>query len=176
MNRGGIAEPAIPRPARDSIPVAGGIVFLWLCLAAARPGSLAGQETGQDPGTGARATLLGDWVELSVGTDETSQSVRVKVWGALRDSSFFRHGFMQLDDDPPLEYAIISRNEGTGPYYKLQIVDLRPDGILVWSYDSYERPTLARSEVTLGQPPVGDAAPVRRRYRLTPLGLEAITR
>jgi len=109
---------------------------------------------------------------FEVGTDETDQVLQLRVWGTLRDSTFFWHGFQQLDEDPELEYVIVSRNEGTGPYYKLQIVDLQPNGILTWSYDSYERPKAVRGTIELGSHPQAGGSTTWVAYRLTSHGLE----
>jgi len=125
-----------------------------------------------DPVSGARARVDGAWLRFDVGADETAQSLQLRIWGTLREPTFFSHGFQQLDDDPELEYVVISRNEGTGPYYKLQILDLRPHGILTWSYDSYEPPTIARAGVELGSRPEPGRPSTRVPYRLTPQGLE----
>lgn len=129
-------------------------------------------ERSQEPLSGARATMVGDWVHFEVGADETAHEIQVRVWGSLRDASFFAHGFQQLDTDPEMEYVIISRNAGTGPYYKLQIIDQVPNGILTWSYDSYGRPRIAGTSVDLGVPPQGSRPSVSARYHLTPRGLE----
>ena len=62
-----------------------------------------------------------------------------------------------MDGDPEKEYIVISRNSGTGPYFKLQIIDFRPDGILTWSYDSMGTPKIENGKILLGdrQPYVG---------------------
>lgn len=145
-------------------------VGLLVCAASGRIS--IGAQRSQEPLSGARATMVGDWVHFEFGADETAHAIQVRVWGSLRDASFFTHGFQQLDSDPHLEYVIISRNAGTGPYYKLQIIDQVPNGILTWSYDSYGRPHIAGTSVDLGVPPQGDGASVSARYHLTPRGLE----
>ncbi len=82
------------------------------------------------------ARIKDGWVIASQGSDESSQIVRVKVWGATRITG----GFYQLDTDPEKEFVVVSRGMGSGPYYKIQIIDFRPDGILTWSYDSFGVP------------------------------------
>lgn len=64
-------------------------------------------------------------IVASQGNDETLQRVAVDIWGRLRDSSTFRVVRAQLDGDPEIEVVVVSRNEGTGPYYRLQIVASR---------------------------------------------------
>ncbi len=58
-------------------------------------------------------------------------------------------GFEALDADPEREYVIISRGLGSGPYYKLQIIDFREDGILTWSYDSMPTPRVENGTIFL---------------------------
>lgn len=145
------------------------VVLAWMASPTAGP---LAQDVARDPAAGGRATLRGDWLLFETGADETAQAVQVRVWGSLRDPAFFSHGFKQLDQDAPLEYVIISRNAGSGPYYKLQIIDPQPQGILTWSYDSYERPTFAAQGVELGVPPRNGGPATRAIFHLTPRGLE----
>ena len=72
----------------------------------------------------------------------------------------------------------MSRLAGTGPYYRLQIVDFTGDGITTWSYASDGAPTFDGAIVSLGSMDggyQGAATQTRyRRHRLTPTGLVAV--
>lgn len=87
-----------------------------------------------------RAEVVGSEIVAIQGRDESLQSVRVAIWGQLRDPGRLRTREVQLDDDPELESVVVSRNAGTGPYYRVQIVSSRPFGILIWSYPSCGSP------------------------------------
>ena len=122
------------------------------------------------------AYLDGDWIVVGQGRDETAQSVRLRIWGSRRDGPFPIRGFEQLDDDPEKEYVVISRNSGTGPYYKLQIIDFRPDGILTWSYDSMGGPKIKNGKILLGDPVPYESAATKfefKSYTYTAGGLVA---
>ena len=122
------------------------------------------------------AYLDGDWIVAGQGRDETAQSLRLGVWGSVRHGSFPYRRFEQLDDDPEKEYIVISRNRGTGPYYKLQIIDFRPHGILTWSYDSMGTPKVENAKILLGdsQPYIGAfTMPKYKAYTYTAGGLVA---
>ena len=70
-----------------------------------------------------------------------------------------------MDDDPEREYIVISRSPGTGPYYKLQIIDFPPEGILTWSFDSMGRPKIEDRKILLGDPQKYQGAATIPRYR-----------
>ena len=93
------------------------------------------------------------------GRDETAQSVRVKIWGEHSQAAF-----QQLDDDDEKEYVITSRNSGMGPYYRLQIIDFTPDGILTWSYYSFGGPFVKDVSVILGDPQPYEGAATKYSY------------
>ena len=109
--------------------------------------------------------LDGDWIVAGQGRDETRQLVRVWIWGSLREPPFFQIRFRQLDDDPELEYIVISRNSGTGPYYKLQIIDFLPEGILTWSFDSMGTPRIEDRRILLGDAQEYQGAGTIPRYK-----------
>lgn len=79
---------------------------------------------------------------------------------------------------------MVSRNEGSGAYYALQILDVAPSGLRSWLYRSVVRPRLEGAAITLGgcrdgyYPMIGpcgdDVAIEYRRYRLTEGGLQGI--
>jgi len=107
----------------------------------------------------------GESIDARQGRDETGQHVRVTVWGSLRDPSFFSQGFTQLDDDPEEEYVVVSRNPGTGSYYKLQIIDFRVNGILTWAYDSRGKPRFDGRRILLGCSRDDQEATITPQYR-----------
>lgn len=84
------------------------------------------------------AQLKDGWIIVAQGNDENFQQVKVKVWGADRIAG----KFYQLDADPEKEFVVISRGIGTGPYYKLQIIDFLANGILTWAYSSSGAPKI----------------------------------
>ena len=93
-----------------------------------------------------KITTTKETVKAFQGQDETAQSLTLDIWGVeLKEISC-----EQLDSDPDEEVVIVSRNEGTGPYYRLQIVDFRANGILTWSYWSEGRPKVENGQVLLG--------------------------
>lgn len=115
-------------------------------------------------------------IVASQGQDETLQRVVVDIWGRLREPGTFRTAAVQLDGDPELEFLVISRNDGTGPYYRLQLVASRPAGILTWSYPSCGAPRIEAPRVALGKCPgragaAGTAVPEFRWYRFSDHGL-----
>ena len=102
-----------------------------------------------------RARIDGQWVLAGQGRDETAQRVQLKIWGPVLEPSTYIErpvikGFEALDADPEREYVVISRGLGTGPYYKLQIIDFREDGILTWSYYSAPVPRVKDGTIFLG--------------------------
>ena len=99
------------------------------------------------------------------GRDETRQLVRVWIWGSFWEPAFIQRHFEQLDDDPEREYIVISRSPGTGPYYKLQIIDFPPEGILTWSFDSMGRPKIEDRKILLGDPQKYQGAATIPRYK-----------
>jgi hypothetical protein len=134
----------------------------------------------QSPALGAarqfRVALTATQIVVSQGQDETLQRVVVDIWGRLREPGTLRTASVQLDGDPELEFLVVSRNDGTGPYYRLQLVASRPAGILVWSYPSCGAPRIEAPRVALGQCPggagaAGTAVPRYRWYRFTDQGL-----
>ncbi len=121
-----------------------------------------------------KVTLESDWLVAYQGSDESAQEIRLKVWGRLREHSHFARGFEQLDGDAEEEYFVISCIEGTGPYYKLQILDFRPDGMFTWSYDSFGRPKIKDKKIYLGLHEQYDGASdisKYAKYRYTTEGL-----
>jgi hypothetical protein len=100
--------------------------------------------------------------------------VKVEVWGEYHDEGAFH----QLDNDPEQEYVVVSRNRGTGPYYRLQIIDFHEDGILTWSYHSGGGPRIEDGVVFLGRLPNGyqgaATKAVYSRYRLSASGLSKV--
>jgi len=124
-----------------------------------------------------QAEVTATQIVVSQGQDESFQRVAVDIWGRLRDPDRFRTLSAQLDGDPELEFLVISRNQGTGPYYRLQIVASRQDGILVWSYASCGMPRVETGRIALGECAAGlgsaETVPTFRSYRLTDSGLVA---
>lgn len=140
---------------------------------------LAAQAGGQTPERqalrGIPASIDGRWLEVSQGRDESAQRIRVAIWGRLREPGFFEHGFRQLDGDPELEYIVVSRNEGSGPYYRLQIIDFLTDAIAAWSYASFGRPRIEGGVIELGRGnPQGAREPVYSGHAFTPAGLKSL--
>ena len=120
------------------------------------------------------ASIQDRWILASQGSDESLQSVRIQIWGSSRISGEFH----QLDDDPEREYVVSSRGIGSGPYYKLQIVDFQPDGILTWSYDSAGAPRIEDGFIYLGELVDGytgaATSPSFRKYSLSVNGLSKV--
>lgn len=94
--------------------------------------------------------MKGDCIVAQQGRDEDSQIVSVTIWGSLRDPDHFEHGFRLLNDQETAQYIIVSRNEGTGPYYRLQIINFQLDGIMTWSYASSGKPRIEGKVIYLG--------------------------
>jgi hypothetical protein len=142
------------------------ITIITFCLAMTASLSIAA--------TNISARIADGWIVASRGRDENSQVVKVKVWGTTRVTGEFH----QLDTDPEKEYVVMSRMKGTGPYYKLQIIDFLPNGILTWSYDSSGVPKIKDGEVSLGYLPKGyqgaATIPVYDKYKLSALGLSKV--
>ena len=118
----------------------------------------------------AKVRVEGDTIIASQGIDEGYQEVPIKIWGEWHEEDW--RGFRQLDDDPEEEYCLWSRNPGSGPYYRLQIVDFVPGGILTWSYYSFGCPAFDGKDVLLGEG-VGFSGNDRMyfRYRYSTQGL-----
>ncbi len=125
-----------------------------------------------------RVEVDGGWLVAHVGTEDAGQVVRVAIWGSLRDSTFFEAGYRQLDDDADLEYVVISRNPGSGPYYALQILNVLPDGLASRLYHSDGRPRISGRQIELGKLTNGyqgaASQPVYTRYQLGPRGLAPV--
>ncbi len=122
--------------------------------------------------------VQGAWLHVSRGNDEERQEVRMAIWAREAfgaDLPLTLHGFHQLDDDPEREYVVVSRSPGTGPYYRLQIVDLPPHGISTWSYHSGGKPRIEGSQVFLGRLKNGYESAATQveysAYKFTPEGL-----
>ena len=117
------------------------------------------------------AFIQDGWIVASQGADENFQSTRIEIWGPER----IKGQFHQLDQDAEREYVVISRGTGSGPYYKLQIVDFVPNGILAWSYESAGAPRIEDGMVWLGELKEGydgaATAPRFRKFRLSETGL-----
>ena len=154
-----------------------GLFFAAGCLLAQGP---MGWE--REPIRDIRARVEGQWVVARQGRDETAQEVRVKIWGPVLEPSTFierplTKGFESLDADPEREYVVISRGLGSGPYYKLQIIDFREDGILTWSYYSAPAPRVENGTIFLGVSRDYDEmriSPKYKAYRYTAGGLTQI--
>lgn len=121
------------------------------------------------------ASIEGRWIHASQGQDEDAQEVRIRIWGATSVTGAFH----QLDEDPEKEFVVISRSQGSGPYYKVQIVDFQPQGILTWSYDSSGKPRLKGLAIYLGKLPKGGyqgaaTNPKYHAYSLSTNGLVAV--
>lgn len=105
--------------------------------------------------------------------------VRIRIWNPWVHDA----GCTQLDSDPEEEFFVISRTTGTGPYYRIQILDFRhgaedPEGswgVLAWSYYSDGKPKIEDGRVLLGEIPVdrwsNKGPPNYRPHRLTTDGL-----
>jgi hypothetical protein len=117
------------------------------------------------------ARLQDGWIIASQGKDEDFQEVRVKICG----SEEITGDFYQLDADPEKEFVVISRGTGTGPYYKLQIIDFLPNGILTWAYDSSGAPYIKNGYIFFGYLPNGyqgsATKAVYKKYKFSTNGL-----
>ncbi len=142
------------------LPVALGLLAISAALAQL-PDSDVERESVRD----IHVYLNGDWIVAGQGRDETRQLVKNAIWGTLRESPFFQRRFEQLDDDPEREYVVISRSPGTGPYYKLQIIDFPPQGILTWSFDSMGHPRIEDRKILLGDAQEYRGAATVPRYK-----------
>ena len=114
-----------------------------------------------------RVAVVDGWIEAEQGRDESSQRLRVAVWGPMRVDA--KCG--QLDSDPEPEITVTSRLPGTGSYYRLQIIDFREDGIQTWSYWSDGVPKFDDRYISLGKLPNGyqgaASVPDYTNYRYT---------
>ncbi len=148
-------------------------LILFLLVATGFSPVLAQSESqiGREPFREIRVYLDGDWIVAEQGRDETAHRVKVAIWGKLREPGFFERRFEQLDGDPEREYILISRNEGTGAYYKVQVIDFRPNGILTWSADSFGKPRIEQQTIYLGERVADGQGPRYGIHRLTVEGL-----
>jgi len=154
-----------------------GWLFVAGCLFAQEPADWE-----REPIRDIRVRVEGQWIVAGQGRDETAQEVRVKIWGpVLMPSTFVKRpvikGFEALDADPEREYVVISRGLGTGPYYKLQIIDFRKNGILTWAYYSAPAPRVENGTIFLGVSRDYDEMrinPKFQAYRYTSRGLEPV--
>ncbi len=155
-------------------------LFLALVLIIAASPLLAQATQTSVPSRHFQASVTSNQIIAHQGQDESLQRVAVTIWGSLRDPAFFHTMSIQLDEDPELEFVVVSRNPGSGPYYRLQIVASREAGILTYSYPSCGRPKAEGTRIALGQCPSGGAAgtavPTFRWYRFTDHGLVEETR
>ncbi len=87
------------------------------------------------------------WIIASQGRDETSQEIRLKIWG----TEVRQIACAQLGNALDETLVIVSRNVGTGPYYRLQILDFRENGISTWSYWSEGQPRIDDKRIFLGK-------------------------
>lgn len=97
-------------------------------------------------GKGRTVNVIDRKVQATQGRDESRHSLEVEIWGAERIALSCEN----LDSDPEDELIISSRGIGSGPYYRLQIVDFAQGGILAWSYRSDGAPRAERRRVFLG--------------------------
>lgn len=145
------------------------------------PRSAAAQTPQVAPTRSFQARVDGTRVVANQGVDDNRLEVTVEIWGVLRDPAHFLTREVQLDSDPELELVVVSRQDGSGPYYRLQIVASRPDGIQTWSYASCGQPRLDPPRVGLGActgdaGAAGTAAIDLEWYRLTSEGLARAAR
>lgn len=114
-----------------------------------------------------RVTIGDGWIDIEQGRDENSERLKLAVSGPESVSAACEH----LDDDDDLEVIVTSRGAGTGPYYRMQIIDFRPHGVLTWSYASNGMPKLENRRVLLGVLPLGyqgaATTPVYNAYQYT---------
>lgn len=102
------------------------------------------------------------------GRDEERQEACFKIWGEVNIKSL---GLVEIDEDEVPEFAILSRNSGSAPYYKLQLIDLQESGIRLWSYDSYGEPKVENGNVLLGY---ADENDLPGNYKVYHLGLSGL--
>lgn len=118
-----------------------------------------------------RVSFENGWVDAEQGRDEDAERVRLAIWGPERIDI----QCADLDTDPEPEVLVISRGIGTGPYYRLQIIDFRADGISTWSYASSGVPKIEYEVVSLGRFENGyqgaGTTPEYSNFRLTEDGL-----
>ena len=118
-----------------------------------------------------RVNITEGWIDAGQGRDEDGQRLRLAIWGP----ESIEAECAQLDDDPEPEVVVISRGIGTGPYYRLQIVDFHSQGIKTWAYSSDGAPKVADKTISLGRLVDGyqgaGSMPVYTDYRLTDDGL-----
>ena len=123
---------------------------------------------------GRRVSIEDGWIDAEQGRDEDAEKLRIAVWGPERVSGRCE----QLDRDFAPEVWVTSRGQGTGPYYRLQIIDFQSDGIKVWSYASHGMPRYENDRVFLGELPEpydgAASTPVYSEYRFTEEGLVGI--
>lgn len=91
-------------------------------------------------------TVIDRKVQVTQGRDQSRHGLEVEIWGPERIALSCEN----LDSDPEHELIISSRGIGSGPYYRLQIVDFAKGGILAWSYRSDGAPRAERRRVFLG--------------------------
>ncbi|MBT8078486.1 MAG: hypothetical protein KJO31_07900 [Gammaproteobacteria bacterium] len=91
-------------------------------------------------------TIDNGWIDVVQGADENHHNARVAIWGTERINA----RCLDLDRDHDAEVVVWSRGVGSGPYYRLQIIDFLPDGILSWSYSSDGMPIIKDRHIHLG--------------------------
>lgn len=118
-----------------------------------------------------QVTVEDGWIEAEQGRDEDGQRLRLAVWGPEAVTA----NCAQLDSDTESEIVVTSRGLGTGPYYRLQIVDFHAHGIRTWAYSSDGLPKVEADVISLGKLVDGyqgaGSTPTYTDYRLTDDGL-----
>ena len=149
------------------------LLSITLCLAGLPAGARAEVVPCDLPGDRG-VTHAEGWVTATQGRDEDAHEVRVKVWGPER----VRVGCAHIDADAEQEVLVVSRGIGSGPYYRLQIIDFGDGAISSWSYGSFGAPRAEQGVVFLGRrpdgAPPGPTAAEYLEYRFTDAGLRAV--
>lgn len=118
-----------------------------------------------------RVTVADGWIEVEQGRDESGETLRLAIWGPEAIEAVCA----QLDSDPEPEVVVTSRGLGTGPYYRLQIVDYHSQGIMTWAYSSDGAPKVEDRVISLGKLVDGyqgaGSVPTYSEYRLIDEGL-----
>ena len=76
--------------------------------------------------------------------DEQEATVRIREW------EFISADQINLDEDSEDELVVVSRGDGTGPYYCMQIIDFTKDGFIATSSSSLGLPKVNDKVIILG--------------------------
>lgn len=113
-------------------------IFFILFLCGLGHFTVSAEQQAADASLPIDASIADGRVIARSGSGKYAQQVELTIMG----DDLVESGFVQLDHDTQNEFMIISRFGDSREEYYLQIIDFRPQGIVTWSYRSYERPVV----------------------------------